>query len=154
MTSAPSRSSREAAWSYRCQINNWRAGFLQTLNQAADVRQNVAAIIFYAQAADPAVKNLDDIGSGTHLRGGIFGGNVDSLRISSSSKWASCTYLLGVEIMTRAAAFDHVTRKSEGRSAETMTGILLAKCFATKPTAFGDISELGGAVVRSWAISS
>jgi len=128
-------------------INNWRAGFLQTLNQAADVRQNVAAIIFYAQAADPAVKNLDDIGSGTHLRGGIFGGNVDQLAhqlIPVSGRVVH--HLLGVEIMTRAAAFDHVTRKSEGRSAETDDGDFVGEMFRNQAHGFGDISELGGAV--------
>ncbi len=111
-------------------VNNRCAGFLQTLHQAADVGQNVAAIIFHAEAADPTVENLDDIGSGTHLRGGIFGGNVNQLAhqlIPVSGRVVH--HFLGVEIMTRAAAFDHITGKSEGRSAETDDGNFIGEMF-------------------------
>ena len=55
-------------------------------------------------------------------------------------------HLLGVKIVARAAAFDHVAGESEGRSAETDHGNFAAKCFATRLYGFGDITEFGGAV--------
>ena len=104
-------------------INDWRAGLLQALDQGGDVRQNVAAVVFHAEAADPTVENLDDIGAGAHLGGGVLGGDVDQLahqRIPVGRRVVH--HFLGVEIVAGAAAFDHVAGESEGRSAEADDG--------------------------------
>ena len=128
-------------------INDGRAGFLQTLYQAGHMRQNVAAVIFHAEAADPAVENLDDIGAGAHLGGGIFCGDLDQLahqRIPVSR--GVVHHLLGVEVMARAAAFDHVAGEGKRRSAETDDGKFSGKMFRDETHSFGDIAKFSGAV--------
>src|SRR5579863_1439029 len=41
----------------RAEVDDRYARFLQPLHHACDMRQNVAAIVFRAQATDPAVEN-------------------------------------------------------------------------------------------------
>ena len=129
------------------EINNGRAGFLQALHENGDVRQDVAAIVFHAEAADPAIENLDDIGAGSHLGSGVLGGDIHQLahqRIPVGGRVVH--HLLGVEIVARAAAFDHVAGESEGRSAETDYGNFAREMFRYQAHGFGDVAEFGGAV--------
>src|SRR5580693_520852 len=60
-------------------INYRGSGLLQTLDQVRQVGQDVAAIVFDAEAADPTVENLDDVGAGVHLGGGVLGGDIHQL---------------------------------------------------------------------------
>ncbi len=126
---------------YRC------AGFLQALDHGCNMRQNVAAIIFNAEAADPAIENLNDVGAGTDLSGRVFGGDVDQLAhqlIPVSGRVVH--HFLGVEIVARAAAFDHVAGEGEGSSAETDDGNFSCKMFRNQGDRFGDITKFGSAV--------
>ena len=66
------------------EINDGRSRLLQLLHHAGDMRQDVAAIIFHAQASDPTVENLNHIGPGPHLFRRIFRRDSDQLAISSS----------------------------------------------------------------------
>ena len=50
------------------EINNRRSSFLQTLDEAGDVRKNVTAIVFHPETSNPAIENLNYIGAGPHLR--------------------------------------------------------------------------------------
>src|ERR1700687_3682853 len=59
------------------EINDRRSGFLQLLHHASDVRKHVAAIVRDAEATDPTVEDLNDVGAGAHLVGGV-GGSDDN----------------------------------------------------------------------------
>src|SRR5580698_11437317 len=111
------------------------------------MRQNVAAIIFHAEAANPAIENLDDIGASTHLRGGVLGGNVDQFAHQRIPVGGSVIYhLLGVKIVAGAAAFNHVAGEGEGRSAKSDDWNSSREMFRNQANGFGDIAEFGGAV--------
>jgi len=104
-------------------INYGRAGFLEALDESGDVGQDVAAIVFDAEAANPAIENLNDIGSGADLGRGIFGGDIDQL----AHQLVPCGgrvvhHFLGVKVVARASAFDHVAGEGEWGSTETDDG--------------------------------
>jgi hypothetical protein len=129
------------------EINNGSAGLLQALDHGGDVGQNVAAIIFDTQAADPAIENLDDVSTGAHLCGGVLGRDIDQLGhqlVPVSGRVIH--HLLGVEVMAGAAAFNHVASESERRTAESDDGKFIAKVFGDETDGLGDITEVGGTV--------
>src|ERR1700728_2676504 len=105
------------------------------------MRQNRASIIFHAEAADPTVEDLNDVGSGAHLGGGIFGGDVDQLAHQLVPRGGRVVHhLLGVEIVARASAFDHVAGQGERRSAKTDDGNFSGEVFGDDTHRFGDIA--------------
>ena len=55
------------------EINYWHTCFLQSLHQFGGARQHIAAIVLDAEAADPAVEDLNDISARAHLLSRIFG---------------------------------------------------------------------------------
>ena len=61
------------------EINDRHTGFLQSLYQFRRARQRVLTIVFHAQAAHPAIEDLNSIGAGTHLLGRVFGHDGDQL---------------------------------------------------------------------------
>src|SRR5260370_12401290 len=129
------------------EIYDGRAGLLQTLHQISDVRQDVTAIILDAQTADPTVENLDDIGAGADLSGGVLGGDVHQL---AHQRIPNCRevvhHFLGVKIVARTAAFDHVAGEGEGRPAKSDDRKLSGKMFRDQAHRLGNIAEFSGAV--------
>ena len=123
------------------------AGLLQALHQVGHVRQNVAAIVFDAQAAHPAIENLDGVGAGAHLLGGILGGHRDQLLHQFVPRGGrGVHHLLGEKIVARASAFDHVAGEGEGRAAESDDGELVAEVLAHELHGFRNIAEVGGTI--------
>ena len=118
------------------EINNGYSSFLQLLHHGGDVGKDVAAIVFHAEASDPAVENLDDVGPGAHLIGGIGGGHRNQLAhqcVPVSGRVVH--HFLGVDVVARASTFDHVAGEGEGSAAESDDGERSPKCFATSATA-------------------
>ena len=121
--------------------------FCKLLHHVSDMGQNVTAIIFHAEATDPTVENLDDIGSGADLRGGICCGDLDQLahqRVPVGGRVVH--HFFGVDIIAGAAAFDHVAGESEGGSAETDDGNRSGEMFRDQTHGFGDVAKFGGAI--------
>ena len=115
--------------------------FCRRFTKAGYVRQDVAAIIFHAEAADPAVENLNYIGSGAHLRGGVLGGDIDQLAHQLIPVCRRVVHhLLGVEVVAGASAFDHVAGQGEGSSAEADDWELAGEMFGYQAYRFGDIA--------------
>jgi hypothetical protein len=111
------------------------------------VGQHVAAIIFDAEAADPTIENLDNIGASADLRGGVFGGDVDQLAhqlIPINGRVVH--HLLRVQVVARGAAFDHVAGKGKGSSAETDHGNFPGEMLRDDAYSLGDVAEFSGAV--------
>ena len=124
------------------EINDGHTGFLQLLHHAGDVGQHVAAIVFHAEATDPAVENLDDVGSGAHLIGGICRGDGNQLaheRVPVGGRVVH--HLLGVNVVARASAFDHVAGESERGATETDHREPVAEMLRDQGHGFGDITE-------------
>src|SRR6267154_3315908 len=129
------------------EINYGSSSLLQALDERADMRQNIAAIIFHTQTTDPTIKDLNDVGSRANLRRGIFGGHIDQFAHQLIPRSGRVIHhLLGVEIMAGAAAFDHVAGKSEWCSAKTDDGKFSGKMSRNQVHCLGDISQLGGTV--------
>src|SRR5713226_8374398 len=111
------------------------------------MRKNIAAIIFDAQAAYPAIKDLDGVSTGTYLLGGILGGYRDQLLHQFVPRGGrGVHHLLGEKIVARTSTFDHVTGKREGRAAEADAGELVAEVLAHQPHGVRNIAEVGGAI--------
>src|SRR5712692_3908367 len=111
------------------------------------MRKNIAAIIFDAQAAYPAIKDLDGVSTGTYLLGGILGGYRDQLLHQFVPRGGrGVHHLLGEKIVARTSTFDHVTREREGRAAESDNGKLVTEMLAHDLHSFGNIAEVGGAI--------
>src|SRR5271169_4770718 len=109
--------------------------------------KDMTAIIFHAQAADPAVEDLDDIGSGADLGGGVLSSDSDQLAHQSIPVGRGVVHhLLGVEVVAGAAALDHVAGQGEGRSAEADDGDAAGEMLRDQAYRFGDIPEFSGAV--------
>ena len=129
------------------EINDGRAGFLQLLHHGGDVGQDVAAIVFHAEASDPAVENLDYVGAGAHLLGGILGGHRDQLAHQCVPVGGRVVHhFLGVDVVARASAFDHVAGEGEGRAAESDDRDAVGEMLRDQRDRFGDVAEIGGAV--------
>ena len=95
MTSAPvSFIAGQKRGAVGAEINDGHAGFLQALHHVGDMRQDIAAIVFDAEAADPAVENLDGVGAGAHLLGGILGRSPRPACVISASQAAGELYII------------------------------------------------------------
>ena len=123
------------------EINDRHVALLQSLHQVGDVRQHIPPIVFHAQTADPAVKNLDRISSCTNLRRRVlcrhrhqFAHQLIPLRRRVVH------HLLGMNVVARAAAFDHVAGQREGRSTESDDWQPVAKVLRHQAHGFGHIS--------------
>src|SRR5271169_2079460 len=104
--------------------------------------KDMTAIIFHAQAADPAVEDLDDIGSGADLGGGVLSSDSDQLAHQSIPVGRGVVHhLLGVEVVAGAAAFDHVAGQGEGRSAESNDGDASGEMFGDETHGLGNVTE-------------
>ena len=129
------------------EVNDRHSGLLQLLHHAGDVGQNVAAIVFHAEASDPAIENLDDVGPGADLISGIGGGHDDQFahqRVPVVGRVVH--HFFGVDVVARASAFDHVAGEGEGSATEADHRQLVAEMLCDQGNSFGDISEFGGAV--------
>src|SRR5690242_2307053 len=60
-------------------VNDGYSGFLQRLYQFRGARKHVTAVVFDAQASDPAVKNLNGVRARSDLLGGVFGSDRNEL---------------------------------------------------------------------------
>src|ERR1035437_4751707 len=129
------------------EINDGHSGFLQLLHHAGDVGEHVAAIVLDAEASHPTVENLDYVGAGAHLIGGVGSRNDNQFaheRVPIGGRVIH--HFLGVDVVARASALDHVAGKSEGSTAETDHGQPIAEVLRDQAHGFGDIAEFGGAV--------
>src|ERR1039457_725559 len=57
---------RQKRGAVSAEIDDWHASFLQAFYEVRRMRQNVTPIIFDAQAAYPAIENLDGVSAGAH----------------------------------------------------------------------------------------
>src|SRR5579862_8311057 len=95
-------------------VNNGHSRLLQLLHHAGDVREDGAAIVFHAETSHPAVENLDDVGSRAHLIGGVGRRDGDELAHECIPVGGTVVHhFLGVDVIARTSAFNHVTGKSE-----------------------------------------
>ena len=123
------------------------ADLLQAFDEVGHVRQSVAAVVFDAQAAHPAVENLDGVGSGAHLLGGILGGHGDQLLHQFvPGGGLGVHHFFGVDVVAGASAFDHVAGEGEGRAAESDDGKFVAEMLDHELDGFRHVAEIGGAV--------
>src|SRR5208282_326518 len=77
----------------------------------------------------------------------ILGGNRDQLLHQlAPGGGRGVHHLLGEEIVARAATFDHVAGKCEGRAAEADDGELVAEVVAHELHRFRNVAEVGGTV--------
>ena len=109
--------------------------------------KGVFAIVGQAERADPTIENLDYIRPGLDLKAAILRQHHhDLVQKAAPGVGLRVHHLLGVDVVARAAALDHVTGQRVGRAAEAddsqpiskMSGHLLnGPCY---------VSQLGGAV--------
>jgi len=119
------------------------------------VRQSVAAVVFDAQAAHPAVENLD----------GVAPARTCSAEYSRSRRPTSCIqfvpgggleYIIffGVDVVAGASAFDHVAGEGEGRAAESDEREVCRRNADHELDGFRHVAEIGARSVRRRVMSS
>ena len=129
------------------EINYGHTGFMQCLYQFRGARQRVLAIVFHAQAADPAIEDLNRIRAGTHLLDRIFGHHVDQLAHQDVPGFGGRVHqLFGVDVFARAAALDHVAGQGEGGATEADDREARSEMFGYQAHGFGNVSQIGGAI--------
>jgi carboxymethylenebutenolidase len=129
------------------EINDGRASFLQLPHHAGDVGEHVAAIVFHAEASDPTVENLNHVGAGAHLLGGVGRGDDNQFahqRLPVGGRVVH--HFLGVDVVARASAFDHVAGEGERSATKADHGNAVGKMLCDQAHRFGDIAEIGGTV--------
>jgi hypothetical protein len=120
---------------------------LQILYQFCGSRQHVAAVVFHAQTSYPTIEYLNGASPGPRLLSGIFRSDRDQLAHQFVPHLRRrIHHLLGVDVIARAAAFDHVTGQSERRTAESDHWQARSEVFADEAHRFGDIAQVGSAV--------
>ena len=121
--------------------------FLQALDELRGRHQRVAAIVLHAQAADPAVEDLQHVGAGAHLLGGVFRQHVHQLADQLVPNFGRVVHqLLHFQVVTRPAALDHVAGQRERRAAEADDRQLGAEMLHHQGDRVGDIAKFGGAI--------
>src|SRR5205807_5417297 len=114
-------------------------------HQFARAWQHVAAIIIYAQAADPTVEDLNCVGPRTHLSGGILPDYGYQLAEQSvPDRRRTIHHLLSMNVVARAAALDHVARQRERSAAESNHWQARSEMLAYQAHSFSDVAEIGG----------
>src|SRR5215831_5662886 len=111
------------------------------------MRKNVTTIVFHTQASNPAIENLNRIGSCAHLLGRVGCGYGHKLAHQCIPiRGTVVHHLLGMNVVARASALDHVASESKWRAAETDYWNSIREVFRHKTDRFGNISELRPAV--------
>jgi len=129
------------------EINDGRSRRLQSFHQVRDVRQNVAAIVFHAETSHPAVENLDHIGARAHLRRRVRGGNGDQLGHQHIPVGQRVVHhLLGMNVVARTSALDHVAGQGERCAAKTDDGDAVGEMLCDQAHSFSDVAEISGAI--------
>src|SRR5947209_19916241 len=104
----------------RSKVDDGYTGSLEPLHQIASMRQDVTAVVLNAQAADPAIENLEGISAALHLVCGIRSQYFDQLLHENlPGSRIGVHHLFCMDVVARAATFDHVAGQSEGSAAET-----------------------------------
>ena len=89
------------------------------------------AVVLHAEAAYPAVEDLDGVGSGAYLLSRIFTGDGDQLAHEFIPRFGrGVHHFLGVNVITRTAAFDHIAGQSKRSATEADHRELVAEMFA------------------------
>src|SRR6476646_7744033 len=121
-TASPRQSPRLRFPSWR-EVDDRNAGFLQTRHQVCGERQNILTIVLNAEAAYPAIKDLQSVSAGGDLVRGVTGQDVHQF---AHEHFPGCRlvvhHFLGMDIVPRTSAFNHVTGQSEGSPAKTYHG--------------------------------
>src|SRR5437867_1803922 len=105
------------------EVNDGDARGFHLANQFRRPRQNVAAVILDRKAAHPTIEDLDCVSSGADLLDRVLRGYSHQL----CEEFVPCALarihqLLCIEVVPRAPAFNHVTRKSKRRTAKSDDG--------------------------------
>src|SRR5216683_573525 len=135
---------RKKSGAIRTEINDWRSAALQALHQMGNMREHIATVIVHAQTADPTIEDLNHVRTGAHLLSSVFGDYADQLSHQLIPvRGRVVHHLLGMDIVPRSAAFDHVAGKREWRTAESNHWQAIAKVLGHQSYRFTDISQLG-----------
>ena len=128
------------------EVDDRDPGGFEPLDQIGGVGQDRFPVVFHAQAANPAVKHLQHVGSGFHLFGGVRGQHLNQL----AHEQRPCRrfvvhHFFGVDVISGAAAFNHVTGQRERRAAKTDHRQRIAEMLHHAPDGFRHIAQLGAA---------
>ena len=142
------RHRRQQRGAVGAEVDDGNVGFfLQALDELRGRHQRVAAIVFHAQAAHPAVEDLQHVGAGAHLLGGVLGQHVDQLADQLVPDFGRVVHqLLHFEVVPRAAALDHVAGQRERRAAEADHRQLGAEMLRHQRDGVGHVAQFGRAI--------
>src|SRR5581483_6336777 len=128
-------------------INDRSAGATKILHQFGSSRQDITAIVFYAETSDPAIENLDDVRASGDLLGSVFGSDRHQLAHEFVPDLRGRVHhLFCVNVVARAAALDHVAGESKRCAAKTNDRQARSEMLANLAHGYGDVAEIGGAV--------
>src|SRR6266571_4186473 len=111
---------RQKRRALRCEIYDWRPGLLEVVYEFRTARKHIAAVIFGAEASNPAIEDLQNIGAGTHLGGNVAGKDAHKLRHQLVPCGRRAVHhLFSLDEVARAATLDHVASQSKGAAAKS-----------------------------------
>ena len=109
--------------------------------------QHEVAIVGDAQRACPAIEDLDDVGAGGDLLRGVFAEDGDELVEQHPPRGGLAIHQrLGVDVVARASALDHVAGEGERCSAKADDAEAVFEVGDDALDGLGDVAEFGGAV--------
>src|SRR5262249_49570232 len=120
---------------------------LQPPDEVSGGGQSIPAVIFHAQASYPTVKNLQSVSACGDLLSGVGSQYIDQLvHEHLPGSRLVVHHLLGLDVVARSPAFDHVTGQGERRSAKADHRQLVTEMLDHPAHGFSHITQFTGAI--------
>ena len=137
----------EQARGFNAEVDDGHAQSLHGADEALGRFEGIVAIVGETERADPAVEDLNDVGAGLHLQAAVLGQHDDELvEEAAPGEGVAIHHLLGVDVIARAAAFDHVAGQRERRAAKADDAEAIAKVGGDFFDGAGDVGQVAGAI--------
>ena len=105
------------------------------------------AVVLYAEASHPTIENLDHVRAGAHLLGCVLRRHRDQLGEQLvPGRRLAIHHLLGIDVIARTAALDHVAGEREGRAAESDDGQVRSEMLGHQTDCFCHIAQIGSRI--------
>ena len=129
------------------EVDDRHAEVLHGADEAFRGYESVVVVVGQRERTNPAVEDLDDVGAGLDLETAVFDQDCDQL----VQKHAPCDRLaihqfLGLDVVARSAAFDHVAGQRVRRAAEADDAEAIAEVRGDFLDGAGDVGEVIGPI--------